>query len=161
MLGEEIKAFFNDSTIDSVHVLRQALSVERVDSIHYNQVAGHEMRSYFIGGDPHLTTTRGNVFVNYYPFDDDSVMIEMNHTETTLLKLYMKDRKVQRIWMPGTTGQMYPVDQTPANMRFLENFAWFDYIRPTGPEDVFNWRGKKDGTTLKPYIRRQAPLQNL
>ena len=43
LLGEEIKAFFNDSTIDSVQVLRQALSVERLDSIHYNQITGNEM----------------------------------------------------------------------------------------------------------------------
>lgn len=161
LLGEEIKAFFNDSTIDSVHVLRQALSVERVDSIHYNQVAGHEMRSYFIGGDPHLTTTRGNVFVNYYPFDDDSVMIEMNHTETTLLKLYMKDRKVDRIWMPAATGTMYPIPLIPQNMLYLENFAWFDYIRPLDKDDIFEWRPKKAGTELKKSIQRTAPKQKL
>lgn len=161
LLGEEIKAFFNDSTIDSVLVLKQALSVERIDSIHYNQIAGHEMRSYFRGGDPYLTVTKGNVYVNYYPFDDDSVMIEMNHTETTLLKLYMKNKKVDHIWMPAATGTMYPIPLIPADMLYLENFAWFDYIRPTDKNDIFNWRPKKAGTELKKSIQRTAPKQKL
>ena len=56
---------------------------------------------------------------------------------------------------------MYPVDQTPANMRFLENFAWFDYIRPLHKDDVFEWRGKKSGTELKESVRHIAPQQKL
>ena len=44
ILGEEINVFSNDSTIDSVHVDRQALMVERVDSAHFNQVAGQLMQ---------------------------------------------------------------------------------------------------------------------
>ena len=47
ILGEEINAFSNDSTIDSVRVERQALMVEKIDSLHYNQVAGELMRAYF------------------------------------------------------------------------------------------------------------------
>ena len=33
LLGEEIKAWVNDSTIDSTYVIRQALSVERIDTM--------------------------------------------------------------------------------------------------------------------------------
>lgn len=161
LLGEEIKAFFNDSTIDSVQVLRQALSVERIDSVHYNQVSGHEMHSYFKAGDIYLTTSEGNVFVNYFPFDDDSIMISMNHTETTLLKLFLKDRKVDRIWMPAASGTMYPVPLIPPEMLYLENFAWFDYIRPLDKNDIFDWRPKKAGTELKKSVVRKAPKQKL
>ena len=161
ILGEEIKAFLNDSTLDSIQVLRQALSVEKIDSIHYNQIASHEMHSYFRDGAPYLTTAEGNVFVNYYPFDDDSVMIEMNHTETTLLKLFMKDRKVDRIWMPAATGTMYPIPLIPPEALYLANFAWFDYIRPLDKDDIFNWRGKKAGAELKKSIQRKAPKQKL
>lgn len=161
ILGEEIKAFLNDSTLDSIHVLRQTLSVEMIDSVHYNQIAAHEMRSYFRDGSPHLTIAEGNVYVNYYPFDDDSVMIEMNHTETTLLKLYMKDRKVDRIWMPAATGTMYPIPLIPPEALYLENFAWFDYIRPLNKDDIFEWRGKKAGAELKQSIQRKAPKQRL
>ncbi|MBQ1633901.1 MAG: hypothetical protein II050_04380, partial [Bacteroidaceae bacterium] len=61
LVGEEIRAFLNDSTVDSVQVLRQALSVERIDSVHYNQATGNEMHSYFRDGEIYLTTLDGNV----------------------------------------------------------------------------------------------------
>ena len=161
MLGEEIRYFFNDSTLDSVQVLRQALSVEKIDSIHYNQVAGHEMHFYFKEGNMYLSTTIGNVYFNYYPFDEDSVMVEMNHTETTLLKLFVENRKVNYVWMPAATGTMYPVPLIPPDALYLSNFAWFDYIRPVDKMDVFNWRGKKAGSELKKSVQRVAPKQKL
>ena len=161
LLGEEIQAFFNDSTIDSVQVLRQALSVEKIDSIHYNQVSGHTMHSYFQGGELYLTTSVGNVYVNYYPFDEDSIMIQMNHTETSLLKMYIKKRKVDRIWMPAATGIMYPIPLIPPDKLYLDNFAWFDYVRPVDRWDIFQWRPKASGSELKESVRHHAPKQKL
>jgi hypothetical protein len=102
-----------------------------------------------------------NVFVNYYPFDDDSLMIGMNHTETSQMKLYVNERKVDKIWMPEATGVMYPLTLIPPQELYLENFAWFDYVRPLNKDDIFNWRGKKAGTELKESIRRTAPRQRL
>lgn len=161
LLGEEIKIWRNDSTIDSVYVINQALSVERIDSIHYNQVASSVMHSYFENGELTLNVADKNVYVNYYPFDDDSLMIGMNHTETSQMKLYMKDRKVDKIWMPSASGVMYPLFLIPPKELYLDNFAWFDYIRPLDKDDIFNWRGKKSGTELKPTVRRSAPKQSL
>ena len=161
LVGEEIRAFLNDSTVDSVQVLRQALSVERIDSVHYNQATGNEMHSYFRNGEIYLTTLDGNVLVKYYPFDDDSLMIGMNHVETTELKLYMDDRKVQKIWMPAATGTIYPIPLIPPDQLYLENFAWFDYIRPSDKDDIFNWRTKRAGSELKESVRREAPKQRL
>lgn len=161
LLGEEIHAFFNDSTIDSVQVHRQALSVERLDSIHYNQIAGKLMRFYFIDSALDRSVVEGNVYLNYYPIDDDSLMIGMNHIESTLMKMYLKESKVDHVWMPAATGTLYPVPLIPHNVLYLENFAWFDYIRPLNKDDVFEWRGKTQGLELKESIRREAPKQKL
>lgn len=161
LLGEEIQIFFNDSTMDSIRVLRQALSVEKLDSIHYNQVMGKEINSYFNNGEIYLTTVNSNVYLNYYPFDEDSIMVEMNYTETTLLKLFLEHRRVDRIWMPAATGVMYPIPLIPANKLYLQNFAWFDYIRPLDKHDLFVWRSKKEGSQLKESVQRSAPRQKL
>ena len=161
LLGEQIKAWRNDSTIDSVYVVNQALSVERMDSVHYNQVASKEMHLYFEGKDPVLTVADMNVYVNYYPLDDDSLMIGMNHLETSQLKMFMRDRKVQRLWAPSSTGVMYPPFNVPPETLYLDNFAWFDYVRPLNKDDIFNWRPKKAGTELKESVRHAAPRQRL
>ena len=161
VLGEVIKIFLNDSTIDYIHVIDQTLSVERIDSVHYNQVAGKEMTSYFRDGEMYETWVNGNVYVDYYMFDDDSLMIGLNYTETSELKLFMKDRKMDKIWMPAATGTIYPVLMIPPEKLYLSNFAWFDYIRPLNKDDIFVWRPKKAGTELKSSYKYKAPLQSL
>lgn len=161
LLGEEICAWHNDSTVDSAYVMRQALSVERLDDKNYNQIASDELRTYFKDGEIHLMVADRNVYVNYFPFDDDSLMIGMNHVESSQMKLWMNNRKVSRIWMPQATGTMYPLPQVPRDVLYLSNFAWFDYVRPVSPEDVFVWRPKKQGTELKPVVRNKAPRQSL
>ena len=162
LLGEEIQAFMNDSTIDSIYVLRQTLSCERLDSLHYNQVAGHEMHSYMEDGELKMTHVIGNVIVNYFPLDEDSLLIAMNHMESTEMKMFMgENRRMKKIWMPAATGTFYPIPMIPGDVRFLENFQWFDYVRPLDPQDIFIWRGKSSGTELKKSVQRKAPLQNI
>lgn len=161
IVGEEISAFLNDSTIDSVYVDRQAMTVEQVDSVHFNQVASQQMRTYFEEGEIKENRAIGNVMVVNYPLEKDSIVLYQNYVETATARMFMKDRKLQRIWAPASHGYFYPLGLAPKERTTLPGFAWFDYIRPLSPDDVFNWRGKKAGTTLKPSIRRTAPLQTL
>lgn len=161
LLGEIVHVFFNDSTIDSVQILYQTLSVERIDSVHYNQIAGREIHSYFKSGELDNTWVVGDVEANYFPFDDDSLMIGMNNTLTSELRLYMLESKLNKIWTPAATGTMYPLLMIPRDKYYLKNFAWFDYVRPLNKDDIFNWRPKKAGTELKESYKFQVPLQTL
>ena len=162
LLGEEIKAWVNDSTIDSTHVIRQALSVERVDSMCYNQVSGALMRSFFVKGQMDRSIVEGNVLVNYFPFDEDSLMIGMIHAEGTLLQLFMGKKSVDQIKFIGQVdGCMHPLALIQPNVRYLENFQWFDYVRPVSKEDIFLWRPKKPGTELKITVTHSAPKPKL
>ena len=152
-----------DSTIHRTHVIGQALSVEQMpDTLHYNQVSAKEMVAYFNQGEVCETDANENVQIVYYPVDDsDSTLIGLNYTETTQLKMFLENRKMKKIWMPKAEGTLYPMTQIPPDKKFLSNFAWFDYIRPLHPGDLFEWRGKKAGSELKEQRRREAPLQKL
>lgn len=162
IVGEEIRAYLNDSTIDSIHVDRQAMMIEQVDSVHFNQVASQQMRTYFDDkGDVRENQAIGNVMVVNFPLEKDSTVLYQNYVETSLARMFMVNRKLSKIWAPASHGYFYPIGMAPAERTHLPGFAWFDYVRPVSPEDVFNWRGKKKGTTLKPSIRREAPLQKL
>ena len=161
IVGEEINVYLNDSTIDSVYVDRQALMIEKLDSTHFNQVGAQQMRTYFVKGEVSENRAVSNVMVVNYPLEKDSTIIYQNYVETAEARMFMKDRKLKKIWAPASHGFFYPIGMAPAERTRLEGFAWFDYIRPISPDDVFKWRGKKAGTALKPSIRREAPLQNL
>lgn len=161
ILGEEINVYSNDSTIDSIYVRRQALLAEQMDSVHYNQVAAQLMRSYFEKGEMFLNCADGNVYVINFPLEKDSLILYQNYTETSKLRMYMEHRKLRRLWAPAAEGCFYAVGTAPRERTYLSNFAWFDYIRPRDKYDLFEWRGKKAGTELKPSIRREPPLQKL
>ena len=96
LLGEQIKIYMNDSTIDWAHIINQALTVEMKDSIHYNQVSGKEMKAYFINGDMRHIEVIGNVLTAFYPEEKDSTMTGFNCLEGSVLHLYMKDKKMEK-----------------------------------------------------------------
>ena len=164
ILGEEINVFLNDSTIDSVHVDRQSLLVEQIDSVHYNQISAHQLRTYFNQGEMYLNEAEGNVCVINFPMEEDSTLLYQNYTETSLARMRMiklPDRNVQRLWTPAAQGTLYNVGEAPPEHSFLENFAWFSYIRPLNKDDLFEWRPKESSKKLKQIVRRAAPLQKL
>lgn len=155
LLGEEIKVYMNDSTIDWAHIINQALTVEQKDTVHYNQISGNEIKAYFQDGEARKVDVIGNVLVVYYPEEKDTTMIGMNYSETSLLNMYLKDRKMEKMVMsPKSNGTLYPMDQIPADKMKLPAFVWFDYIRPLNKEDIFNWRGKRAGETLRKSTRK-------
>lgn len=161
VLGEEINIFANDSTVDSIYVQRQALIVEQVDSLHFNQIACQLMKAYFEEGEMNLGIAEGNVSCVMFPLERDSLILYHNYLETSLMKMYMEKRELQKVWTPAAQCATYALGMAPAERTRLSNFAWFDYIRPKGPDDLFLWRSKNQGLELKAVPRRQAPLQNL
>ena len=161
LLGEEIMVYMNDSTIDWAHIQNQALSVERLDSVNYNQVSGKEMKAYFEGGEMKQVDVIGTVRLVYYPMEKDSTLLGLNSSETSQLSMFLENRKLKKMTMsPKSSGTLYPMTQIPSEKMKLDNFAWFDYVRPQSKEDIFNWRGKGVGQELKKNTRGAAPLPN-
>lgn len=162
LLGEVIKVYMDTSSIDWMHIVGQALFVQQNDSLHYNQIAGNEMKYFFKDGEVREANVVGNVQVVYYPQDKDSTLIGMNTTEASLLKAYMEKKAIEKIVIPSpNSGVFYPMTQLPADKMRLSNFAWFDYIRPVDKEDIMNWRGKKSSEKLKVVVRKPVPLPTL
>lgn len=164
LLGEQIKAYMNDSTIRFAHVIGQALSVEQLpDSVHYNQVASQEMKAYFEQGEIKKSEAIGNVQTVYYVTNDkDSSLVGLNYLETDTMRMFVgAQRKLDKIWTNKFTSTMYPLTQTPPSKYKLPSFAWFDDIRPKDKNDIFVWKAKAKGSELKAIKRHQAPLQTI
>ena len=137
------------------------MTVELIDSVSYNQVASKEMFSYFKDGEIEHNEAKGNVYVVYFLSESDGSRIGMNYAETAEMKMYMNQRKVHKIWMPQAQLMMYPDLKIPSEKRYLQNFAWFDYIRPKNKDDIFDWRGKDEKSVLKKSEKKVVPLQSL
>lgn len=159
LFGEEIRVYMKDSTIDHAHVVNQAFSAEQMaDSVHFNQVSSKEMKAFFQKGEIRETQAIDNVLIVYYPIDEsDSTLIGLNYTETPLMKMFLENRKMKKIWMEKPSGVLYPMSQIPPDKYFLPQYAWFDYVRPLDKNDIFNWRPKKAGSEMKEQKRREIP----
>ena len=163
LLGEVMKVYMNDSTVRKAEIIGQALSVEKVDDKnHYNQVSSTRMDAYFNDGAMRRADAIGSVKTVFYNTDNkDSVLTELNYLETDTMRMYMSPtRQLEKIWASKSVGTMYPITQVPPDKYRLPEFAWFDYVRPTDKDDVFNWRGKKAGSELKAVRRREAPIRS-
>ena len=162
LLGEMIQIFMKDSVLDHAHVINQAFQIENLpEKDLFNQVSSKEMFAFFQKGEIHEGRAVDNVLVVYYPVNEsDSTYEGLVSLETSELRMLMEKRKLSSIWTPKAEGVMYPMSQIPPAKRFLEGFYWFDYVRPTSKDDIFEWRPKKPGTELKTTQKRKSPSKD-
>lgn len=162
LLGEVVKIYMDSTSIDWVNVINQTLYAEEMDSMNYNQIKGQEMKFFFKEGKLSEMQVIGSVEIVFYPLDEDSTYVGMNTTMAGSAVAYLKEGQVDKVIVPKQSkGVFYPMSQRPADKRFLDNFVWFDYVRPTSKEDIFNWRGKNAGEVLKVIKREKVPLPTL
>lgn len=163
VLGEKIQIYLNDSTIEWAHVQEQALVVEQLDSIHFNQISGREIKAYFKDGEIDYTDVIGNVLVVYYYQEDEGKeLVGMNTTEASHLTAYMVDRQMEKLLITKkSNGVFYPILQIPADKMKLPTFGWFNKLRPLSPYDILIWRGKNSEDKLKKTNRSPVPLPTL
>lgn len=156
LLGEEIQVFMKDSVIDRAHVIKQALSVEKLPEKNmFNQVSSEEMFAFFQKGEIREAQAIDNVIVAYYPANEsDSTYEGLVRMNTSKMRMLLEQRKLSSIWTPKADGIMYPMSQIPPEQRYLEGFYWFDYVRPLSKDDIFEWRPKKAGAELKTLKKR-------
>ena len=145
LVGDEIQVFMKDSVINRAHVIGNAFSIQQLksDTTLYNQVSSKEMFAYFTDGNIREAQAKDNVLIGYYFEEGDTVAIIYNYQETTELRMFLKDRKLQSVWTPKTTGTMYPINQIPPEKKRLNGFAWYDAARPKDRYDIFVWRPKQ------------------
>ena len=154
--------YMDSTSIDWVHVINQTLYAEPMDSVNFNQIRGKEMKFFFDEGKLAEMQVIGNVEIVFFPLDEDSLYMGMNTTSAGRAVAYVKDGQVDKVVVPQEAkGVFYPMGQRPPEKCFLENFAWFDYVRPLSKEDIFVWRGKGADMKLKVFKRDSVPLPTL
>lgn len=158
LLGEKIMLYLNDSTIDWAHIENQALAVEKLDTIHYNQVVGKQMKAYFDNGEMRKVEVDGNVIINYYQEERNGYLLGLTYAETSLMEMELYQMQLEKIRMTtATSGVFYPLPLIPSDKLFLDNFVWLDYLRPKSKEDIFLWRAKKS----EHMLRESSPEVNM
>ena len=138
LLGEQIKIYMNDSTIEYAHVIQFAFAAQHVDSSYYNQLKGNDLKAYFEGQAVHQIDVAGNAESIFYPLEKDGAKVGMNETKSGFLTIWVKDNKLDKlkIW-PSPVGTMTPIPDLKPDQKMLKDFYWFDYLRPKNKDDIY------------------------
>lgn len=152
VLGNQIDILLNDSTIEKAIVRDYALTIQdRMEDNQFNQVSGRDMTSYFRDGAIYYVLVEGEAVSLYYLVEEDSTIIGLNKMESAYMSMDIEDNKIVKLktWS-ATTAQTTPLPELkPENAR-LKGFVWLDYLRPTGPDDIFRGNKRRDSEATEP-----------
>lgn len=138
MSADHIDIYLKNDSVDYLHGIGNALTVKREGQEEYNQMAGKEMLAYVKNGDVYLVDVKGNAETVFYPREDDGSYVGVNRTQSSFVKLYLRDRQIDHVlFTTATTGVMIPLDQALPDETYLSGFFWAEAERPRKPGDIF------------------------
>lgn len=150
ILGNQINIFLNDSTIEKAIVKDYALAIQdRREENQFNQLSGRDMTAFFREGELHHVLVEGDAVSLYYLVQEDSTIIGLNKTESAYLSIDIENEQIKKlkVWS-ATSAVTTPLPLLKPEDSQLKGFVWLDYLRPSGPDDIFrsNERDKSEAT---------------
>lgn len=137
--GSMIELHLNDSTIETALIPEDALAVQHIEGEHYQQLGGKKMFARFEGGELRRLDVDGNVEIIMYPEENDSTINKIINAESSYMTVLFRGRTTESVKMwPQTQGTATPLFLARRNLFYLSKFKWYDGIRPTSPNDIFD-----------------------
>ena len=126
------------------------MMVSKIDTLHYNQIAGKTMVSHFRDNAIYRNDVDGNAQTIYYMQEEGSPEVQgLMYIESANMSFFIEEQMVTGITYRGSpTYTIYPMDKIPETQSlFLPDFAWHADKRPT-QDSVFT-------RTLRPSLRAE------
>ena len=138
--GTEINIHFNDSTPDWATMPRGGIVAQEVGAPYYDQLSARSLKAFFVEKELRRLEAEGNVMTIFYPEEKDSTYNKQVSAESSYLTIdLLEKQEVDKVKMwPEVTGKVTPLYLLKNAALFLPNFRWFEQLRPTGPNDIYN-----------------------
>ena len=150
----EINVHMRDSSsVDWATIPNKGLIVEHLGEIYYNQIYGKYLKAYFEkvtdyyddGTESSRNELRhadivGNAKTLFFPMENDSTYNKCVRTESGFLSLDLKEKQeVEKVKMwPEVSGTVIPLYLARKSQLKLDEYQWFDDLRPKSPYEVLN-----------------------
>ncbi|MBE6210826.1 MAG: hypothetical protein E7130_04265 [Rikenellaceae bacterium] len=148
--SEQVDMYTANQQLTRAEFTGKPMMVSKIDTLHYNQVAGKTMISHFRNNNIYRNDVDGNAQTIYYMQEDGSPEVQgLMYIESADMTFYIEDKTVSGITYRGNpTYTIYPMDKIPETQPlFLQGFAWHEDKRPA-QDSVFT-------RTLRPSIRSE------
>lgn len=138
--GKSMELYTRNNKPQTLKVDGSALVVAfSADSL-YNQSSGRDLVAVFdsIGKEIVRVDINGNAETIYLPAEKNGVVTGLNRLEGSSLTMFRKDGELEKLMVwPSPKGTFYPLEKLPPEKRYLDQFQWYENIRPLDPADVF------------------------
>lgn len=158
--GTQIQIHTNDSTIQWAKVPQNGFMIEMIEPEYYNQLTGKEMFATFDGGVLSTLDVSGNVLAIFFPEENDSTINKMVNLESSFMAVKFRDNAIERMKLWDETNAVAtPLYLAKKSMMYLPTFKWYGHLRPTSPDDIFNFPEEliEAFRTAPVYIPRTIP----
>jgi len=137
--GDTIKILFNDSTIERMNVINYAFAIQEIDSTYYNQLKGRMLTAYFDAGEINQVDVEGNGEAIYYNIDNKTAApLQLSKSSAPFITFWVKNRKIARIkYVTEPKMDVIPIPDLTPDLKFLQDFKDYNYLRPKNKEDIF------------------------
>jgi hypothetical protein len=70
--------------------------------------------------------------------DKDSAFTGMNHADGSVIDMFFIKQQLDKVkFLNDVHGKLYPMNQIPADQKFLKGFNWLDKRRPKNKLELF------------------------
>ena len=170
----EISVHMRDSSsVDWALIPNKGLIVEHLGEIYYNQISGRYMKAFFEKSTQYFddgtqstknelrhANVEGNVKTLFYPMENDSTYNKCVRTESGFLSIDLKPgQEVDKVKMwPEVSGTVIPLYIAKKAQLRLDEYQWFDDLRPKQPYEVLNISEEMRHMISLPY-EKSAPKE--
>lgn len=137
--GDTIFLYMKNQKIDRFEMFENGFMINHLKLAFYNQVKGRKITGYFENDELDRMDVDGNAESLYYAEDAQKAMIGANKAIGSEMKIFMRNKEVNRIiFYKQPEATFYPIQKTAPSELQLKNFNWQPQHRPLNKEGIFS-----------------------
>jgi lipopolysaccharide export system protein LptA len=137
LFADSMALFTKNKEMHKMELYNNAFVIEEVDSSRYNQLKGKNLTGYFRENKLYKIEIRGNSEKIYFAIEEDE-LVGVDQSTCVNMDIYLEDGKIKELYMlDNPEGTLDPPLHTMPSLKRLENFQWFEAIRPKNRFDIF------------------------
>lgn len=140
--GRTMTITLRDGKAHLLHVLRDALLSNKVDSTRFDQVAGTNITGFFAHDELVRILAEGNCRTVYFARekqpDGSERSMGMNRADCSRIAVALDSGQVRTVtFLTKPAATMYPVEKAPIEEMRMKGFVWNEAERPRDRQDIF------------------------
>jgi len=137
LFADSMALITKNKEMHKMELYNNSFVIEEIDSTRYNQLKGKNLFGYFRDNKLYKIEIRGNSEKIYFAIEDNE-LIGVDQSTCVNMDIFIEDGKISEIYlMDNPEGTLDPpLYKLPSLLR-LENYAWYESIRPKDRYDIF------------------------